>query len=378
MPPAPHIAVLGAGPAGSTAAAHLARAGLRVTLLESRPFPRVKVCGEYISPAATSILESLIPPHELAAAGARRITRMVLEAGDHRSTWTQPTPAWSLSRAALDTLLLRKATEAGAQVLQPATARRVTFADDCVTIELTDARTITCDIVIHADGSGRHDPAGPVPNAPALLAHKCHLRIPPGTHAEDPDTITMRSCSGAYIGTIGVEHGLATCALVARRELSRTHPSTDAIVQHLWPAFRPEWRTTPWKSCGVPRSRPIMPGHPRSFRLGNAAGAVDPVGGEGIGLALWSGAELAHHTATLARLATLTTRDQLNSLHTTQHQLHRSYTAQLRLRLPACQLTAWTLMRPHLVRALWPFALVPGLSFRPFYRLTGKAAPASP
>jgi hypothetical protein len=34
------------------------------------------------------------------------------------------------------------------------------------------------------------------------------------------------------------------------------------------------------------------------------------------------------------------------------------------------------LMRPHLVRALWPLARVPGLSFRPFYRLTGKHEPA--
>jgi len=37
--------VIGAGPAGSSAALLLARAGRSVALLEARPFPRRKVCG---------------------------------------------------------------------------------------------------------------------------------------------------------------------------------------------------------------------------------------------------------------------------------------------------------------------------------------------
>ena len=79
MPPSeprtPHAAIIGGGPAGSICAFHLARAGWRTTLLERSPFPRVKVCGEFVSPAATSLLEAVIPASQLLAAGARRIDR---------------------------------------------------------------------------------------------------------------------------------------------------------------------------------------------------------------------------------------------------------------------------------------------------------------
>ena len=44
------VIVVGAGPGGSTAAAHLARAGVRVLLLEKTTFPREKVCGDGLTP----------------------------------------------------------------------------------------------------------------------------------------------------------------------------------------------------------------------------------------------------------------------------------------------------------------------------------------
>lgn len=44
------VAIAGAGPAGSSAAIHLAIAGARVLLVEEKKFPRQKLCGEFISP----------------------------------------------------------------------------------------------------------------------------------------------------------------------------------------------------------------------------------------------------------------------------------------------------------------------------------------
>jgi len=53
------VIVVGAGPAGSATAAHLAQAGLAVTLLEKSAFPREKVCGDGLTPRAVTQLVKL-------------------------------------------------------------------------------------------------------------------------------------------------------------------------------------------------------------------------------------------------------------------------------------------------------------------------------
>jgi flavin-dependent dehydrogenase len=356
--------IIGGGPAGSSAGFHLARAGISVTIIESKAFPRVKVCGEYISPAATDVLEQIIPEGELLRAGARRVDELVIEVGDNRRRWPTPRSAWSLSRAVLDSLLLNKAQEAGAEVVQPGTVRSVAYSSERVDIQLADGGRMSAALVVHADGSGRHDPAGPVPVAPRLLGYKCHLRMPGGVEAG----ITMRSCRGAYLGTIAVEMGLGTCALVATRALAaRFGRDVDAMVSDLWPAYRRTRRESDWQACGVPRSGYTRPGHPRSLRIGNAAAAVDPVGGEGIGLAIWSGTRLARHLANSPAL-------DARAICGCERRLGQAYRARLRLRRPACRLMAEVLMRPAFVRMLWPSLGIPVLSLRTLYLLTGKPA----
>ena len=53
------LVVIGAGPAGTSAAVTAVREGLSVALLEAGSFPRHKVCGEFISGEALQIMESL-------------------------------------------------------------------------------------------------------------------------------------------------------------------------------------------------------------------------------------------------------------------------------------------------------------------------------
>jgi 2-polyprenyl-6-methoxyphenol hydroxylase-like FAD-dependent oxidoreductase len=349
------LAILGSGPAGAAAAYHLACAGFNVTLIERAPFPRPKVCGEYISPAATALLESILPAHALLSAGAQRIDTFTLHLGHRIASWRAPAPAWSLARETLDTLLQRKALASGAQLLT-ASVRSAAYHDTHATLTLSTGETLTFDVLIHADGKGAHDPARPTPLAPNLIAHKCHLRIP----AFNDAAVSMRICPGAYIGAIAIAPNHHTCALVCTRGLTRRYPNTDDLLTQLWPDYRARWRTGTWHACGVPRSRYIAPGHPRSFRIGNAAAAVDPIGGEGIGLALWSAATLAHCLRTLP---------DLPAAHRT---LARAYSHRLRTRLPACRIAAAVLTRPDLARALWPLTHLPALTFAPFYRLTGK------
>ena len=53
------VAIIGAGPAGSATAAHLACAGFDVLLLDRARFPRPKPCAEYVSPGAVDALRRL-------------------------------------------------------------------------------------------------------------------------------------------------------------------------------------------------------------------------------------------------------------------------------------------------------------------------------
>lgn len=367
----PTVAIIGAGPAGSSAAIHLAHAGIDVILIESRAFPRLKVCGEFISPAATSILESVITPAELRAAGAQQIRTFVLEwptsrersRRTHRSStqFDLPSPAWALSRASLDTLLLDRARAAGAFIHQPAAVHRVEYGRNGVALHLASGLIINADLVIHADGSGRHDLAGPVPVDRRFVAAKCHFQ---SSSAREP-AVRIRSGTGFYAGTIGVEHGLGTCALVCRADLIRYHHGgIESMLDEHWPNRDCRARGD-WEFCGLPRSRVIRSGHPRSFRIGNAAAAVDPIGGEGIGLALWAGRELARRLIACDVTST-------SALRRVQATFHSDYQHRVRTRLPACYLAAACLIRPSLLRAASPLLAVPSLTIAPWYRLTGK------
>lgn len=361
----PHAAIIGAGPAGAICAWSLARRGWRVTLLERAPFPRVKVCGEFVTPAATDILEEILPEAALLDAGARRIRRVELFAAGRARQWQMPAPAWALSRASLDTLLLAQAARAGASVLSPASVRDVEYAQDAITLRLADGATLAAEIIIHADGSGRFDPAGALAPAPGLVGMKCHLNLPP-----QGDLLTMRAAPGAYIGTVSVEGGLSTCALVARKSLVHAAGGDgDQLLATLWPDFRPAWRQGDWKASSVPRGPYRTPGHPRSFRIGNAAAAVDPVGGEGIGLALWSGHTLGALLAKAEPTAASLARVQL--------AIAAAYHRRLRVRRLGCRLIAEIMMRPRLAGLLWPVAASPEISLRVWYGATGKSLATS-
>src|SRR6185436_2355306 len=80
------VAVVGAGPAGSAAAYHLASAGLSVVMLERKRFPRDKVCGDVLTPRALRALERLglsrLPREHFRVDGVRFLN------GNRRHIWS--------------------------------------------------------------------------------------------------------------------------------------------------------------------------------------------------------------------------------------------------------------------------------------------------
>ena len=119
------VIVVGAGPAGCTAAALLGRAGLRVILLDRSSAPPPKVCGEYLSPGCLPILDRIGVLGSVRDAGARPLDGMLIHsAGGHTLEATYPrdggiqaSPSHGLTirRAILDPLLLDTAIKRGVE-----------------------------------------------------------------------------------------------------------------------------------------------------------------------------------------------------------------------------------------------------------------------
>ena len=124
--------IVGAGPAGSSAAILLARAGWSVALVEKQRFPRRKVCGECIAASNLPLLDALgIGPvfNSVAGPELRKVALMrgdqtiiadLPESRDGKYRWGR-----ALGRATLDTLLIERARVVGVLVLQPCSVQAI-------------------------------------------------------------------------------------------------------------------------------------------------------------------------------------------------------------------------------------------------------------
>lgn len=111
------VAVIGAGPGGTSAAIGLARSGFSVLVLERDRFPRHKVCGEFLSPEATDDLEALGVGERLRAAGGEPIERgAFFFEGRPPVEFPLPRAALGISRFRLDAMLAAAAAAGGADV----------------------------------------------------------------------------------------------------------------------------------------------------------------------------------------------------------------------------------------------------------------------
>lgn len=311
------VLIAGAGPAGSAAAIHLARAGWRVLVVDRAAFPRDKPCSEYLSPEAVRLLDQFDVVRDLESGGAMPLAgTMVVGPRGHRLTGLfrcASPPPWrehglSVPRRLLDARLVRAARDAGAEVLERTRVEALLYERGAVAgAVIRDSggrhRPVRARLTIGADGLAsvvarrlgtvRH-------GAPRRMAFVAHI----GGVREFGATAEMHVGEHGYVGINRIGPDLYNVALVVPGKLAADSRGRAAefFFRQLedFPGVRGRVRAS-----GL--AREVMVTGPFAARatrvsaagallVGDAADFFDPFTGQGITSALL-GARLAADVA---------------------------------------------------------------------------------
>lgn len=291
--------IIGAGPAGSVAAILLARSGWQVRMVEQHRFPRDKVCGECLSNTGFQVLSRLNLVDSFRSLRPIGLRRTILYATNGESIeMPLPRSMWGISRVAFDQFLLDEARRSGAMVLQPVRCEKLIPGQSprvCLrNLETNESTEHTAPIVLLADGKGSLLPDPPQKTSDFGI--KTHFEKVSGAR----DAIEMFGVHDHYGGVAPIEQNRANAAFSIPAALIAAHRGNidaafnqivdrnDALKRRLKGARR----IGPWLAAPLPRFAVSRAWPEGIIPLGNSAAALEPVGGEGMGLAMRS-AELA-------------------------------------------------------------------------------------
>ncbi len=312
------VAIVGAGPGGAAAAAHLAARGRDVVLLDKETFPRDKICGDGLTPRVIRELLDLGLEDEAHGRADGFAVQRGLRIHGGRVEMELPWPdlddwpSWggTATRRVFDETLVRAAQQAGARLAEGHGVTGPIWRDPAqsrvagVAWKGADGRagTVRAPVVIAADGAG-----GPMGKAlgvrrrterPMAVAARGYYRSP---KADDPwisSFLDLQDGDGHLLsgygwvfplddGTMNVGLGL----LSTSREFQGSN--YRKLLESWATGMAPDWQTTPENLTEPIRTGPIPMGfnktplHQRGVLLvGDAGGMVNPFNGEGISYAM--------------------------------------------------------------------------------------------
>jgi geranylgeranyl reductase family protein len=325
------VAIVGGGPAGAAAACHFRRQGWRVLVLDQHRFPRDKVCGDFVGPAALAEIDGLgLLPHRVFNE-ANKVSRAALYL-DGRKLIAQAFPQFQdrssyglcIPRLILDEVMLDGATSSGVRVIEGArvTAYEVEAHHASVFYQTSSVeQRIRVRLLVGADGSSsfvaRQLRGEPLPRRDRIVAVRAYFDGVDGPQ-EQAD---LYFSSATFPGYCWLFPTGGRSANVGVGTLLETWPATthglnqlltDVIRSDPALAFRLSSARMRRKIVGWPLAT-FNPGLPivgnRVILIGDAAGLINPLNGEGIQYALQSARWAAETLQVALRRDELTAAD---------------------------------------------------------------------
>lgn len=316
LPSSTEVLIIGAGPTGSAAAIHAARAGFSVTVVDSQRFPRDKTCGDGLTPRAIAELHRLELDDELLRRNSNRGLKLHGFGGSITAPWpddasgTFPAVGSAMPRTELDTFLLNAAAGAGVRVFDGVAARKVvlgalsnggTRGHGVRTVELSDREgkphTISARWLLVADGvrSTVGKQLGRAWHRDSVfgVAARSYVSFDSADVADDwiHSHLELRDAEGqtypgyGWIFPLGEGRAnvgcgaLATSARPARTNVKKLLREYHGQVRDQWQMSEPEHVTSALLPMGGAVSNVAGPNW---ALLGDAACLVNPLNGEGI------------------------------------------------------------------------------------------------
>ena len=311
------VAIIGGGPAGSTAATFLARAGRRVVLCEREKFPRFHI-GESLLPVSMKTFSRLGLHEKFERAGFLKkyggeMTSACCEEGvkfyfkdGYRS---QSESSYQVPRAEFDKILLDHAAENGAEIREQTIVKGIEFFPDRIELVVQSSLGVREKIAARyvIDGSGRHSVIGnhfrlketyPHLRKISIFAHYEGVELEEG---RDASLTRQVRAADRWFWYVPLPNDRSSIGVVLDAELYRqTKKSPEQFLEE----SLAEQPFLARRMTGARRVTPAYASADFSYRLarltgerwmlaGDAAGFIDPVFSSGVFLALLAGEEAA-------------------------------------------------------------------------------------
>jgi len=286
------VVIIGGGLAGLTCALHLSKQNITVLLIEKNTFPHHKVCGEYVSNEVLPYLNSLeIDPF---SEGAISISKLKISNYNNKEIETKlPLGGFGMSRYYFDNLLFNKVKEKCEIVCK--TVESITFHSEIFTVTTQDNIEYKATYVVGAHG--KRSNIDKKLNRKFSKQQSPWLAVKAHYNYEFPlDTVALHTFKGGYCGLSKTETGAVnTCYLTTYssfkkfsgiEDFQKNNMSENPALNHFFSEATPLFDSP--LTIGQISFQPKNPVENHIFMIGDSAGLIHPLCGNGMAMAIHS------------------------------------------------------------------------------------------